>query len=666
MNWKYKFFFTSLVCVLAFSCNKRNDSFEISVVNPMLKIFPDTFPGKTDAPVLRFKCAANEYEPAQFVIRSPKPLKGVTVEISDLKNNDGDRIRDIQWNFLGFIPLNNNTPDATRESNCGSHDYVPSGELIRLAPCKIPDPLLEDRIIDLEANITLPVWVTVRVPSGTSSGIYKGEVKVKSQTTKDEIIPVELDVYPFELPKERNMYLTNWFQIDHISRAHNVKLFSEDFWNILGRYAENMAEHRQNVVYTPWNRLIDIYQKKNGKWNFDYSKFDRFVQTFINAGVDGRIEMMHIGAPSRGEYVGVGVFDVTVIDENSGKSISVPGKEGIPLLLRDLQKHMKERDWLQKTMLHVSDEPNYYTIEEWKKIAQFAKKYAPGIKTIDAISVTGFDGLLDVAVPLTSALDAEFEIYKSEFGKGKDKELWFYTCCVPYGHYPNRFLDYPLNDLRILHWMNYMFDIKGYLHWGFTYGWDQHDGTHFGPANRFPPGDSHLIYPGKGGPMNSIRWETQRESLEDFEYFFLLETKTKAIKEKLGSAADNFPADFRSKEICGTIVKSLSDYVENVDTIYSVKELLASEIVEIDKEPFFLFTTTPSTNCPVKIGPEIVKIQGIVEKDAVLKINGLEVKLKSDGSFVEVVQLGANNKIVRIEVEKNEKRKVIERKFEVM
>ncbi len=663
MNERLKLIFISFICLLVFS-GFKHDSLEVSVVNPMVKIFSDTFPKKTGSQVLHFKCAANEYEPAQFIIRAPIALERVTIELSDLENEDGYEIRNLQWNFEGFIPLDTNTPDSTRESKCGAHDYVPEGELIRIAPCKIPDPLLEDRIIDLNANSTQPVWVTVYVPSGTPAGIYKGEAKIISPIG-DKIIPVELEVYPFELPEERHMYLTNWFEIDHIVNAYNVEEYSEEFWNILGRYARNMAEHRQNVVYTPWRKLINVYQESTGNWSFDYSNFDRFVQTFMDAGVDGRIEMTHIGAPSRGEFVGMGLYEVKVIDKISGKTIFIPGEKGMPLLLTDLQKHLVENEWLEKSMLHVSDEPNYYTIDEWKKIAGFAKKYAPGIKTIDALSVSGFDGLLDVAVPLTSVLDLEFETFKNEFQPETGKELWFYTCCVPYGHYPNRFLDYPLSDLRILHWMNYMFDIEGYLHWGFTYGWDEHDGTNFGPAKRFPPGDSHLIYPGKKGPMNSIRWETQREGLEDFEYFWLLESKVKEIKQKLGPAAENIPSDFRSKEICGKLVKSLADYIEDTEAFYSIKNLLASEISEIDKHPLFLFTTVPNINTIVVTGPAVVKIYGAVEEQAEVKVNGKIVELKTDGSFVKVVKLGLNDKIIRLEVEKNGKKKVFERKFEV-
>ena len=142
----------SLVCLLAFSSNKRA-GLEISVISPMEKTFPDIFPTGAAPRVLSFKCAANEYEPAQFVIRSPKAIQGVTIALSELVSKDGHKLQDIHWNFVGFIPLDSNTPDTTRADRCGCHDRVPEGEIIRLAPCKISDPLLEDEVVDLEADV---------------------------------------------------------------------------------------------------------------------------------------------------------------------------------------------------------------------------------------------------------------------------------------------------------------------------------------------------------------------------------------------------------------------------------------------------------------------------------------------------------------------------------
>ncbi len=59
-----------------------------------------------------------------------------------------------------------------------------------------------------------------------------------------------------------------------------------------------------------------------------------------------------------------------------------------------------------------------------------------------------------------------------------------------------------------------------------------------------PPGDSHIVYPGKTGPLSSIRFEAMRDGIEDYE---LLMELAKANPEK-------------SNEICNSIVRTMTDY----------------------------------------------------------------------------------------------------------
>ena len=63
---------------------------------------------------------------------------------------------------------------------------------------------------------------------------------------------------------------------------------------MLERYARNMAEHRQNVVMTPWN-LIRVTRESSGDLDFDFGRFDRYVELFERAGAAERIEIGHVG-----------------------------------------------------------------------------------------------------------------------------------------------------------------------------------------------------------------------------------------------------------------------------------------------------------------------------------------------------------------------------------
>jgi hypothetical protein len=67
-------------------------------------------------------------------------------------------------------------------------------------------------------------------------------------------------------------------------------------------------------------------------------------------------------------------------------------------------------------------------------------------------------------------------------------------------------------------------EAKGFLHWGFNY-WhlmeQEKIGDPFTDASNgawpgIPYGDPFVIYPGKDGPIDSIRWEVFAESLQDY------------------------------------------------------------------------------------------------------------------------------------------------------
>ena len=57
---------------------------------------------------------------------------------------------------------------------------------------------------------------------------------------------------------------------------------------------------------------------------------------------------------------------------------------------------------------------------------------------------------------------------------------------------------------------------------GLGYAWMRYVATGQDPFEDsihypFPPGDSHVVYPGTDGPWSSVRFEAQREGFEDLE-----------------------------------------------------------------------------------------------------------------------------------------------------
>ena len=76
-------------------------------------------------------------------------------------------------------------------------------------------------------------------------------------------------------------------------------------------------------------------------------------------------------------------------------------------------------------------------------------------------------------------------------------------------------------------------------------------------ANNFlPAGDTHIIYPGKNGPLSSLRFESHRIGSEDYEILEILKRK----KPK------------KHKKLVGKVFTDYQTYSLNIKKYYRVKK----------------------------------------------------------------------------------------------
>ncbi len=585
-------------------------------VDPHIKVFRDTPPPGT-AGAVALRAARNEYESGQVAIRSRGPLKAGRIELSPLRPSGGGASigpDHFTWNFVGFIPLKKNTRSS-------------EATWIRRAPCEVPDVLLESRTLDLAAETTQPVWLTVFIPKETAPGTYRGEVVAIAGGSRS-VVPVTLTVDPFTLPDDRHLYVTNWFSLQNIAKAHGTEMWSEPFWTVLDRYARFMADHRQNVFNVPWN-IIEVERQGDGPVTFGYPHFDRYVELFQRAGAGDRIEIVPIARAPNGWGTDVVLNDLPVTDMKTGRQTTLGPEQGLRPMLADLERHLDQRGWLSKTMIHISDEPTRSNLASWRKASDFVHQAAPRLRRIDAIETIDFAGALEVWVPKLN----HFERWRQAFeARRADGEFWYYICCDPYGNvYPNRFLDFPLSQIRSLHWINFSERLGGYLHWGLNHWTGDPFGT---PDEGLPPGDTHVIYPGSHGPLSSIRWEIERESIEDFEYLCLLCSKTAEAKNRLGKPAAWVDVRRRAEELARRVVPAITDCEKDPAKILAVRTAIADEIIALDRQPLLIVQTEPSDGSTVVEGPIVVEVWGITEPGAVVKVNGTPVDVAADGTFV--------------------------------
>ena len=499
---------------------------DIWSVDPLVKVFRDAAPAKGKALA---EVARGEHASLQVVVRSDSAISGLRADFAPLTRRDGKAVLEPQSiRFVGYVPVDRPT-------------QKPSKDQLRKPPADYPDPLLELDSVDLEAGQAQPIWITIRVPEGAPAGKYRGELVVTGTVNGRAVSikePVCVRVFEATVGAAR-LWVTNWFSMQWQHMAITPEPESEAYYALLRRFAENMAEHRQNVAIISPLALAAYAVDENGKFTIDFARFDRWVRVFEEAGVIGLIEGGHIGGRKAGwdsEFV------VSIREVKDGKvaarSVDPSSPEAERFYARffpTLVAHLKGHEWIDNYTQHLADEPIPGNIETYRAMAHLVHTYAPELRIIEACHTKDLVGAMDVWVPQLNYLAGDYAHYRERQEQGD--EVWFYTCVFPQGEYANRFIEQPLIKTRLLHWINYSYGITGYLHWGYNHWTADSPYTHttrpHGGPPYLPAGDPWIVYPGKDGPLDSIRFEAMRDGVADHELLSMLGERDPEAARKL-------------------------------------------------------------------------------------------------------------------------------------
>ena len=198
----------------------------------------------------------------------------LSVSIGPLKRREGPGVipaASVQWNFVRGIRIEKNTRK------------IRPSDLIRPAPALFPDCLDDARQYTVSKGSLKSVYLTIRIPRDAEPGEYRGEVAAASGGAR-VALPLLLTVYPLTLPDQRHVMVTEWFSTGRFAQFHGVNPNDpEQYDKMLRVYADNMADHRQNVFRVSLG-LITSVRAADGQLRFDFSPFDRFAQVFWDTG----------------------------------------------------------------------------------------------------------------------------------------------------------------------------------------------------------------------------------------------------------------------------------------------------------------------------------------------------------------------------------------------
>jgi hypothetical protein len=524
-----------------------------------IKVYPDSFkdPAFFQGPEkpLRLELAGGEWGSAQLVLL---PLQGdlsqVRFSCSTLTQEQGSSRLDgrlMRFCEVGFVPYHfilqgGKAIPQTRWN--GSSRYP--------GPLQ-PDPLIPRQTFELKQGLIQPIWLTIRIPRSTPAGLYRGHISVSPPAPGELKVPLEIEVSGFDLPETLVFpsgvtLLTHAISSYYLGRDDYENCLPPEFYKkfiklytdykltpklkgaTLTKETWDKRDHTNNLFF-PYLKNV---QDKEGNWKFDFTVFDELISY-----------MRDLGAPS----LCIGYVPSFPPEQGVSPKFKKLLKDYIPAV----SEHLRPQGRLQDAFLHGQDEAGEAMLGQVQEVGQLLREKGQGIPLLLTVDVTKpFIDKLKKFNPIWCPSPGKVR-FNTMYDPRKyigDDRCWFYYS------YGIELLFTPALDNRRLFWYARQFRLDGLIAWGgsiwrpnqapgWTDGpvvnksmaelmwrdslnWPDHGGVFW--QGWFRDGDSHLVYPAGWNeePYASIRLANLRDGIQDWEYFYVLETYFKKLRAK--------------------------------------------------------------------------------------------------------------------------------------
>jgi Glycoside hydrolase 123, catalytic domain len=414
----------------------------------------------------------------------------------------------------------------------------------------LPDPVLEEDSIDVPANTTQSFFLRIAVPANIGPGRHDMELKFYSDThgCKSKKFSVKvLDIsYNNDIDLGASIFWPHW---ESFCKYYDIELWSEKFWELAESYLAEMKSAGMTGImaticedsfryplppelyhYNNFPGMIKWFRNAQGKFYFDYSIYDRYVELNIKLGIDQEIEC-HALLPCKRQRPWL-----TYFDEKSSENINYETLysnddyiEAWESFFTDFAQHNRDKGWINKITVCPYDEPG--NIESFEFVASMVKAIAPEIRITAAMTeekAIEAQNIVDIATIASVSIDAE----NTNLSKYDFEPRW-YNCCQPF--WGNFLFCCPLADAYRISWITAANNFKGFLRWSII-DWTE-DPWHQ-PAFNWPTGDMYLLYPGKNGPATGLRWEAYKTGREDLKLLLTKMNESDSLKAELKKHLD--------------------------------------------------------------------------------------------------------------------------------
>jgi len=514
------------LCALAMQVVQAQSSMpQAALTDPLEYVYDDTQIAEATK-LAEFDAPANGIVDVNILLNGFATNRPVTVMAS---------VPGGEWFALQAVPCGRNSgKDGFSEKKIGSNPYV-----ARRAPFKVCDvlrPLAKGELASPGKVAALRWKLALKDSAPASAPQLRGdgalavaspkELRVVFTVRQDKTaieLPLVVRIHAARLPavgKDSFKY-TNWINFNNIAVSHKLTLWSEEYWAMVEKYVKMATGARQNMSWMPG---VDCLREENE------ARFARLLDIYNRAGV------WYLEGPQLAGFNGGWGAKNFLVSGTKIVTTTPEGMEKMAALARRTKTLVDKYDLSQRWFQHVADEPGWQNVGEYRKTVAVVRRELPNVQYTEPVETADFNDILDFPCP-------KVDLYEHQRDKFlKSKGAWTYVCCRPGGKWLNRFMDQELVKPALLPWVSVLFDVDGFLHWGYNM-WRQDQDPflepypkHWGGANggnTLPPGDTHIVYPGTDGPWPSARLEATRSGMEDADLLRALKRRDQVAAEQL-------------------------------------------------------------------------------------------------------------------------------------
>ncbi len=506
--------------------------FEFLLVPSLEKVFPHQRPRRQQE-TLSLTCLKNDLQSIQLAYTLHKNINGAPKTNVNISITC-ETLPNIHMRFVKCVP-----------SLFPAYD-IHDEHYLTTTPGVFPDlltPFSPDGSVAVIPGQWRSIWIDLIPDPNTCPGEHNVKLHITDESGQTLWFKeIHLHVIDALLPEQQLIH-TEWFHTDCLANYYNVDVFSSTHWEIIDHFMATASHHGINMILTPiftppldtkiggertTVQLIDVYIEEE-HYHFEFDKLLQWINLCKKNGIK-YLEIAHLFTQWGAKYTP----KIMAYKEKQPIQIfgwDVPAtdpayKNFIDCFLPQLLHFLKSHGFTEKnTYFHISDEPAIEDLAHYQAAKAVVADHLKDYPIIDALSNYDFyqKGLVSKPIPANDHIQS--------FLDNNVDHLWVYYCCAQKLHVCNRFMSMPSERNRILGILLYVFEIEGFLHWGYNFYNNQYSLKPINPycvtdaEEAFPSGDPFLVYPGENHkPQESLRLMVLSEGMRDLRALRLLES----------------------------------------------------------------------------------------------------------------------------------------------